>query len=122
VAGIKKTRPLIDELLKYVHITEATVATTPVVKDPATYGSRLNGAFCFTGAINKVGPDGKRFTRNMMWEVVKANGGVVHEEVRGGTSFLVQVDPSSQSSKSKKASKLGVKIISEADFFKMVEE
>jgi NAD-dependent DNA ligase len=34
--------------------------------------------------------------------------------------FLVQADPSSTSSKSEKAKKLGIKIISEAELYKMM--
>jgi NAD-dependent DNA ligase len=56
-----------------------------------------------------------------MWELVEQNGGVVHESVKPNTNFLVQVDPSSSSSKTQKAIKNGVKIMGEDEFFKLLE-
>ncbi len=81
-------------------------------------------SFVFTGAINKTDSSGKRLTRQMMWDIVNENGGIVNEDVKkapdGIVAHLVQADPSSVSSKTTKAQKLGVKIISEDDFFKMI--
>ena len=115
VNGIKKALPLIQELRKCVKITEKTPEPKPVA------GGKLSGlTFCFTGAIERE-ENGKRFTRKMMWDVVKANGGAPSEEVDANCKYLVQADPDSTSSKTKKAAKLGVKVLSEADFWKMVE-
>ena len=82
---------------------------------------KLNGqSYCFTGGINKVDDSGVRYTRTRMWALVEANGGVVHEDVKAGTTYLVQADPDSQSSKTKKALKLGVKILGEDAFFESI--
>jgi DNA ligase (NAD+) len=83
---------------------------------------KLNGqSYCFTGGINKVDDAGVRYTRKRMWELVEKNGGVVHEDVKPNTTFLVQADPTSQSSKTKKATKNGVKILGEEDFFEQLK-
>jgi DNA ligase (NAD+) len=77
-------------------------------------------SFCFTGGINRVDDDGKRFTRERMQALVMENGGSVMDSVKKGLTYLVQADPSSQSSKTKKAEELEVQIVSEANFFKMI--
>jgi len=105
-------------------LLEAGVKITEVHKEPKKEGAmgKLNGrSYCFTGGINKVDPNGIRYTRAMMWELTQNNGGIVHESIKPDTTFLVQADPDSQSSKTKKALKLGVKILSEEDFFKSLE-
>lgn len=85
-----------------------------------TGGTLADASFCFTGAIEKVDDEGKRYTRNRMSDLVIENGGTVEDSVKAGLSYLVQADPSSTSSKSVKAVKLGVTILSEKDFFKMI--
>jgi DNA ligase (NAD+) len=118
VEGIRKAKPIIDGLLKAGVTIQAAEPTTAVVVE----GGKLSGlVFCFTGAILKTDESGKRYTRDRMWEVVRQNGGTVIDDVKKGVSHLVQADPSSQSSKSRKAEKFGVKVISEADFWKLVE-
>jgi len=84
-------------------------------------GRLMDKSFCFTGAIQKVGDDGKRFTRKMMEAVVIKNGGDV-SSVKKGLTYLVQADPSSQSTKTKKALNFGVEILSEENFFNMIGE
>jgi len=75
-----------------------------------------NESFCFTGKIERVGDDGKRFTRSMMEELVVKNGGTIGK-VKKGLTYLVQADPESTSTKSRKAQQLGIKILSEIEFF-----
>jgi len=99
-----------------VRIVEEESPEAPVVSG----GSLAGKCFVFTGAIEKVGEDGKRFTRKMMWDVVVRNGGTTSDKVASGVDFLVQADPSKESSKTKKARKLGVEIISESDFWGMI--
>jgi DNA ligase (NAD+) len=118
VEGIKKARYRVKALLdRGVEVVEVE-APEPV---QATGDKLSEMNFCFTGAIEKVGSDGKRFTREMMWGVVQENGGKVSEEVKKGiTTHLVQADPSKESSKTKKAKQYGVSIISEAEFWSML--
>lgn len=117
VEGLAEMKETIKALLDAgVKITEKKEIKKEVVM------GKLNGqAYCFTGGINKVDANGVRYTRSRMWELVEKNGGVVHEDVKSSTTFLVQADPSSQSSKTKKATKMGVGILGEDDFFKSLE-
>jgi DNA ligase (NAD+) len=115
VEGLAEFRETIKALLDAgVRITESK----DEIKKETKMG-KLNGqSYCFTGGINKVDDANVRYTRKRMWELVENNGGVVHEDVKPNTTFLVQADPNSQSSKTKKAIKNGVKILGEDDFFK----
>lgn len=76
-------------------------------------------SFVFTGAIQRI-ENGKRLTREIMEGLVKENGGEVLSKVRRGLTYLVQADPNSVSSKTVEAKKLGVTILSEENFFKMI--
>lgn len=83
-------------------------------------GNKFEGkSFCFTGAIQKIDENGKRYTRKMMENLVIENGGTI-SPVKSGLTYLVQADPNSISSKTQKANLLGVKILSEENFFKMM--
>jgi DNA ligase (NAD+) len=83
--------------------------------------NKLQGlSFCFTGAIQAVKSDGKRFARDDMHALVLSNGGKVEDSVKKSLSFLVMADPSSTSSKAQKAREIGTKVLSESDFFKMI--
>ena len=90
------------ETLKYVQIL---VPKAPVV------GSLNGKSFCFTGAAAR--------PRKELWELVEKNGGIVHENMKKDTAFLVLADPNSTSSKAVKARKQGTTLISEEDFVKM---
>jgi NAD-dependent DNA ligase len=75
--------------------------------------------FCFTGAVQAVDENGERYKRSMLESLVKENGGSV-KSVSSGLMYLVQADPNSESSKTVKATKLGVQIISDVDFLSMI--
>ena len=113
VNGLEAKKQVIQNLLN-VGITIKEIEKTQIKSN------KLKGlSFCFTGAINRIGSNGKRFTREMMEALVIENDGQV-DSVNRNLKHLVQADPSSVSSKSQKASQLGIKILSEADFFKML--
>lgn len=117
VTGLRKMASRMTALLE-----NGVTVSKVEKKEPVSTDGKLSGkTFVFTGAIEKVGEDGKRFTRKMMWKVVEDNGGVASDKISKGVTHLVQADPSSQSSKTKKAAKLGVEVVSEAVFWKMVE-
>ena len=71
-------------------------------------------SFCFTGEL-------KKMKRNQAEEKVKTLGGQVKSSVVKDLSYLVTNDPESGSAKNKKAHDLGVKIIDEEAFLKLVE-
>ena len=69
--------------------------------------------------IERVDASGNRYTRDMMHQTVLENGGSVTDKV-AKTTILVQADPTSASSKSKKAAQVGATIMAEEDFWKLV--
>lgn len=84
-------------------------------------GSVFDGeSFCFTGKVETVDENGDRYTRDRLQQLVYENGGSCEDSVKAGLTYLVQADPTSTSSKTQKANKLGVNILSEKDFFKMI--
>lgn len=82
---------------------------------PASDKVPLKGlSFCFTGEL-------KSMKRNQAEERVKILGGSVKSSVVKDLSYLVTNDPESGSSKNKKASDLGVKIVDEDTFLTILE-
>jgi len=113
VNGLKSKKHVIENLLK-------VGITIKAIQKVQAKSNKLNGkSFCFTGGINRVDHNGDRYTRDMMEALVLENGGKV-ESVSKSLSYLVQADPTSDSGKTKKAIALGVDILSEVDFFKML--
>ena len=72
--------------------------------------------FVITGSVEHFS------NRNELKEVIEKNGGKVSGSVSSKTNFLINNDTTSNSSKNKKAKELGVEIISEEDFLKLLEE
>lgn len=58
--------------------------------------------------------------RNALKEVIEKKGGKVTGSVTGKTDYLINNDSTSQSSKNKKAKELGVPVITEDEFVKML--
>ena len=81
---------------------------------PQVIGGKLSGkSVCFTGTMQN--------KRGDLEQKVEDAGGQVRS-VSKGLTYLVIADPKSMSSKAVKARKLGVSLISEADFLTMVED
>ncbi len=100
----KKSAQLIDSLLKSGIIYSEV---KPKVKD------RLKGKiFVFTGTL-------KEFTRDQAKEKVEQFSGKISSSVSSNTDYVVEGGESG--SKLDKAKKLGVKIISEAEFKKLIK-
>ena len=77
-------------------------------------GGKLEGkSFCFTGEL-------VHMKRADAQNLVKENGGSVKSSVVKGLSYLVTNDVSSGSSKNVKAAQLGIPVISEDEFRKML--
>jgi len=102
VAGLSRMAPEIDDLLTAVDVIDVEETTGPLI----------NMTFCITGALSK--------PRKEVAAEIEAAGGVVKSGVVKGLSYLVTDDPSSGSSKNKKASKLGVSVIDEAELRAMM--
>lgn len=107
--GIHSLVPEIIALESIINIEDPRCVTAFL----KTGGSLCGLSFCFTGAMS--------YPRKQLEKLVVDNGGDV-KGVAAGLNYLVQADPSSTSNKTQKANKLGVKIISEQEFLKMVGE
>ncbi len=80
-------------------------------------GGKFEGmVFVITGSVERYG------NRKELQEVIEANGGKVTGSVTSKTTYLINNDTMSASSKNKKAKELEVPIISEEDFMRMLEE
>ena len=73
-------------------------------------------SFVVTGSVNHFA------NRNEVKELVEKMGGKVTGSVTKKTNYLINNDVTSNSSKNKKARELGIPILSEADFLKMIGE
>jgi len=119
LSGMINKKEIIQDLLTVVKIKGKETAKKEEVSKMS--GKLNKKSFCFTGAIERIDPEtGKHTTRDKMWEIVGENGGEVAESITKTTTYLVQADPSKESNKTQKAKKLGVIILSEADFWKMI--
>lgn len=98
---------IVDHLL--THIT--------LEKPEATTDLSLEGkVFVITGSV-------EHFTnRNELKSFIESKGGKVTGSVTGKTSYLINNDTTSNSSKNKKAKELGIPILSEEDFLEMTRE
>lgn len=77
----------------------------------------LNGkTFVITGSFNNYS------NRNELKEVIESNGGKVSGSISSKTSYLINNDINSTSSKNKKAKSLGIPIIDEEDFANMLKK
>ena len=106
INGWRSLRPEITKLLTHIKIKEKEMSKKS--------GSKLSGSsFCLTGAMS--------MPRKEIEAQIELAGGEACSGVKAGLTYLVQADPSSESSKSVKALKLGVKIISEDELWKMLK-
>lgn len=83
------------------------------VKEAASGGFLAGLSFCFTGELS--------IKRSQAEQMVKERGGTTKSSVVKGLSYLVTNDTSSGSSKNKKAAQLGIPVIDEAAFNKLLE-
>ena len=107
IEGLKECAKEMDAVLKKEVIT--------IAQAPKDGESRplLGMSFCFTGEL-------KSMKRGEAEEKIKLLGAQAKASVVKGLSYLVTNDPSSGSSKNKKANELGVKIIDEDEFLALL--
>lgn len=70
--------------------------------------------FVITGSVEHFA------NRNEVRELIESKGGKVSGSVSGKTDYLINNDVTSASGKNKKAKELGIPIISEEEFLKML--
>jgi len=103
-----------DNLKAIARLREGGVKFPPVERRAAAGEGKLAGkTFVFTGALS-------RFSRSEAEALVRQHGGRAASSVSKNTDFVVAGEK--PGSKLAKAEKLGVKVISEDDFVKMIEE
>lgn len=99
---------IIEDLLQVLTLDESFAAKR---------GGALAGlTFVITGKVHHFE------NRDKVKEAIVAAGGKAAGSVSSKTNYLINNDSTSASSKNKKAKELGVPIITEEDFMKMLEE
>ena len=102
----KGKKKIFDDIIKEVMIkTDKKKGASPLD----------NLTFVITGSLNNYE------NRDALVKVIEDNGGKVASSVSKNTNYLINNDVASNSTKNKKAKELGVKIISEADFEKLIK-
>lgn len=102
VAGLKRKRKLIDRLQQLLDIEDVTEG-------------KLTGlSFCITGRMKS----GKKRSAIETW--IKGHGGIT-KGIDRNLSYLVTDDPDSGSAKNEKADKYGVKKITEAQLYQLID-
>ena len=101
-----------ENLVKLDHLIGHLNIEKPVEREEG----RLKGMiFVITGSLEHFE------NRNQMKEAIEAQGGKVTGTVTSKTSYLINNDKASSSSKNKKAKSLGIPILSEEEFLEMAE-
>lgn len=106
VASLAARRELIAELLSL---------GIKVSAEEITLGEGILNArkFCITGELS--------ISRNDMAKMIKNHGGLIVTSVSKNTDFLLTNETDSSSSKFVKAKSLGIKVITEDDFYQMIK-
>lgn len=104
----EKNNEQLDALLK-----ELTIEKEPENQQAAVFAGMT---FVITGSVEHFA------NRKEVQAVIEARGGKVTGSVTAKTTYLINNDTTSNSSKNKKAKELGIPILSETDFLKMLEE
>lgn len=104
----EKNNQTVDDLLAELTIEKETASQGAAVFSGMT--------FVITGSVEHFA------NRKELQEVIEARGGKATGTVTAKTTYLINNDVKSNSSKNKKAKELGVPILSEADFLKLLEE
>ena len=121
VSGIGKV--LADAWITYFkdeknnEMTDRLLAEVTIEQEAESGGEkRLEGmTFVITGSVEHFE------NRKALQEAIEAQGGKATGSVTSKTTYLINNDTTSNSSKNKKAKELGVPIISEEDFIKLLE-
>ena len=106
--SLEKNNEMVDRLLMELTIKQEAKAEG---------SKKLEGmVFVITGSVEHFE------NRKALQEAIEAQGGKATGSVTSNTTYLINNDTTSNSSKNKKAKELGVPIISEEDFIKLLEE
>lgn len=110
--GPNKAKSLYDGLVQNKKLIKELLGLGIKIKEKVM-GSLSGKSFVFTGALSQKRP--------ILEKMVTDAGGVVKSGVSKDLMFLVSGDADSNSSKSVKAKSLGIKVIGEEEFMKMLK-
>lgn len=105
----EKNNALVDELLAELTIEKEELPS----EEEAVFAGKT---FVITGSLEHFS------NRKALQELIESKGGKTAGSVSAKTSYLINNDTTSNSSKNKKAKELGIPILSETDFLKLLEE
>lgn len=109
-------KTFVDYFTDEVHnrIVDHLLTLVTIEKPEESADDTLKGkVFVITGSVNHFA------NRNELKAFIESKGGKVTGSVTGKTSYLINNDTTSTSSKNKKARELGIPILSEEDFIEM---
>ena len=109
-------KTFVDYFTDEVHnrIVDHLLTLVTIEKPEESADDTLKGkVFVVTGSVNHFA------NRNELKAFIESKGGKVTGSVTGKTSYLINNDTTSTSSKNKKARELGIPILSEEDFIEM---
>ena len=116
LAELTEAMPLVRELVGMLDVVYGDPNPSKK-KSPSSTSSVGSGnktyIICLTGAMSR--------PRKAIAADIEAAGHSVSDDVNSGITHLCQADPSSQSSKSKKAVKMGIPVISEDELMKLLK-
>ena len=103
---------------KHVEEVKRLLAELVIPKEEANANAQIfeNMTFVITGSVEHFA------NRNEVKDVIESRGGKVTGSVTNKTTYLINNDVNSTSSKNKSAKALGIPIITEEEFLKMLEE
>ena len=104
----EKNNGFVDRLL-----AELTIETEPEEEGAKPFEGMT---FVITGSVEHFA------NRKELQALIESKGGKATGSVTGKTTYLINNDTTSNSSKNKKAKELGIPILSEADFLNLLEE
>ena len=109
----EKNKLLFSRILSFINLKDNIMEE----KEEKNEEKNLKGlVFVITGSVEKFK------NREEIKEEIEKRGGKVAGSVSSKTSYLINNDTESSSSKNKKAKELGVKIISELDFLELINK
>ena len=103
-----KNNEVLDHLLQELHIEKEQAEDN---------GTAFTGmTFVITGSVEHFA------NRKELQALIESKGGKATGSVTSKTTYLINNDTQSSSSKNKKAKELGIPILSEEDFLKLLQE
>ena len=111
--GYEKSKALLDfDYTEADRLYKLMCIETPIAEEKKE--TLAGKTFCITGKLIQVK------NRDELVAIIEANGGRFVKSVSKNTQYLINNDNTSTSAKNKEAQKLGIPIITEEEFFKMI--